>query len=96
MAVDSQDRCALCSCCSNCQATCTCGAAGESEDNAIMRLLGIDPSSEVIKAAERFRQRFVREEEEEMKDSDEVDQDNEEEDDEGVSDDDAIVGVISI
>ena len=32
-----------------------------------MRILGIDPSCELMKRAEEYRQRFVEEEEEEMK-----------------------------
>ena len=41
-----------------------------------MRILGIDPSSEVMQKAEQFRKRFVEEEEEMMK----KDSDIEEED----------------
>ena len=62
----------------------------------IMRKLGIDHTSELIKKAEEFRNRFVKEEEKEMKDSGEGEDDQEEEEEsEGDSDGD-LIGVISI
>jgi len=72
--------------------TCNCGGALESENETIMRVLGIDPNSPVMKRAEEYRLRFVELEKEEMK----VDSDEEEEeeqvaghvDDESERDDD--------
>ena len=63
----------------------------ESENETIMRVLGIDPNSPVMKRAEEYRLRFVELEKDEMK----VDSDEEEEeqvaghvDDESERDDD--------
>lgn len=99
--VDSQEICPGCNCCSKCQAACSCGASGENEDNVIMRILGIDPSSEVMQKAEQFRKRFVEEEEEMMKEDSDIEEedqvgDDDEEERDGDEEDNEVVGVISI
>ena len=68
------------SCCSKCQDTSsTSGETVESEDEAILRILGIDISSEWLTKAQKDRQKFVEEEVAEMEEVEE-ETDKEEED----------------
>ena len=56
------EGCGRCSCCTNCQEECGCVGA-ETEDQTIIRVLGV-PLTSAIKEAEEKRQEFVTEEEE--------------------------------
>jgi len=77
LAAESRERCLQCFCCSKCQDACvTCGETVESEDEAILRILGIDNYGEWLRRAQENRLKFVKEEEEEMEgESDEGEED---------------------
>ena len=51
------EGCGRCSCCTNCQEECGCVGA-ETEDQTIIRVLGV-PLTSAIKEAEEKRQEFV-------------------------------------
>ena len=85
------ERCPSCYCCSKCQLGCQCALTDEDEDATIMRVLGLDPTSENLRRAQEWRGKFVAEEVATMENDLRAEEDNASDEEDNASDEEDAV-----